>query len=291
LIITNAKNRYGVIYPYFVCLGRHQKRTACTRKAMLVTKIEELVEDYWATVRLTPALRDAIEEGLRTELAIHRKQAEAEHRHLVTEKTKLTNQRQKLLEAIYRQAVPLDLIAGEQQRIADQLTTIEARLTAATTEFHRIEANLTRALDLARDCHGAYLMAGPYIRRLFNQAFFTHLYIDEDDVHGEYAPPFDTLLADPVREAGQAIQDDPEQGHSMMQTVLSRIVTLTNTKIPGALRAAGDLILSASSPVQGVEGSNISTLVPRAGLEPAAIRLEGGCSIQLSYRGRRRTKG
>lgn len=45
LIITNAKNRYGVIYPYYVCLGRHQKRTACTRKAMFVTKIEELVED------------------------------------------------------------------------------------------------------------------------------------------------------------------------------------------------------------------------------------------------------
>ena len=40
LIITNAKNRYGVIYPYFVCLGRHQKRTACTRKALLVAKIE-----------------------------------------------------------------------------------------------------------------------------------------------------------------------------------------------------------------------------------------------------------
>jgi len=72
LIITNAKNRYGVVFPYLVCLGRHSKTTTCTRKALLIAKVEKMVEDHWATVRLDPALRDAVEDGLHTELATRR---------------------------------------------------------------------------------------------------------------------------------------------------------------------------------------------------------------------------
>ena len=109
LIITNAKNRYGIVYPYFVCLGRHMKITTCTRKAMLIAKVEKMVEDHWATIRLDPALRDAVEEGLRTELATRRHEAEREHKHLASEKAKLTTQRHKLVEAIYSGAMPLDL--------------------------------------------------------------------------------------------------------------------------------------------------------------------------------------
>jgi hypothetical protein len=36
LIVTNAKSRRGVIYPYFICSGRHSKRTDCERKSMFV---------------------------------------------------------------------------------------------------------------------------------------------------------------------------------------------------------------------------------------------------------------
>lgn len=31
LIVSNAKNRHGNVYCYFVCSGRHSKRTDCTR--------------------------------------------------------------------------------------------------------------------------------------------------------------------------------------------------------------------------------------------------------------------
>lgn len=36
LLVTHAKNRHGVTYPYFVCSGRHAKRTDCTRPAILI---------------------------------------------------------------------------------------------------------------------------------------------------------------------------------------------------------------------------------------------------------------
>ena len=277
LIITNAKNRYDVIYPYFVCLGRHQKSTGCTRKALLISKIEKLVEDHWATVRLDPGLRDAVEDGLRTELATRRTEAESEHKQLAAEKAKLTGQRKKLMEAIYSGAVPLDLIAGEQERISSQLTAIEQRINTTTATFEEIEANLATALDLARDCHAAYLAAEPRLRRLFNQAFFTHLYIDDDGVHSEYAEPFDVLLGGGVLEAGRAIQADREAGLTTMAEVLGRLVSHEDDKkAPRALRAAGGLLLRSSAPVRGVEGLNRSSLVPPAGFEPALPPPEGG---------------
>ena len=96
-----------------------------------------MVEAHWATVRLEPELRDAVEEGLRGELASRRQEAAAEHKHLSGEKAKLTAQRQKLMEAIYSGAVPLDMIASEQERISSQLAGIEQRLGAATAEFDR----------------------------------------------------------------------------------------------------------------------------------------------------------
>jgi hypothetical protein len=124
--------------------------------------------------------------------------------------------------------------------------------------------------DLARDCHAAYLAAEPHLRRLFNQAFFTHLYIDDDGVRHDYAEPFDTLLGDDVLDAGRAIQADPGAGQITMADLLGGPATSTNSKTPRALCAAGGLAVGPSAPVYGVEGSNRSSLVPLAGLESAA---------------------
>ncbi len=62
-------------------------------------------------------------------------------------------------------------------------------------------SRLTDTLDLSRGCHAAYLEANDTTRRLFNQAFFAKIYIDEDDetrertVRVDYNAPFDNLLS------------------------------------------------------------------------------------------------
>ncbi len=48
LLLTHAKNKHGVVYPYFICAGRHAKLTDCRRKAMHVDRIEQLVIDHYA---------------------------------------------------------------------------------------------------------------------------------------------------------------------------------------------------------------------------------------------------
>ncbi len=125
LIITNAKNRYGAIYPYFICVGRHQKRTPCTHKALLISVVEDLITDYYATVQLAPDLRQHIEATLTDELQSTRTQAAALHRQLRNQRQQLTHERTRLLQTHYAGAVPLELLKTEQDRITGQLEIIE----------------------------------------------------------------------------------------------------------------------------------------------------------------------
>lgn len=196
MIVTHAKSHTGRIYPYFVCIGRHQKRTDCTMRAVLIERVEELVEERYKTVELPPDLREAVERRLRQDLADYYADAAAERSRLEKRRAQLLAERAKLMEAHYAEAVPLDLLREEQRRIAAELGRIQESL--ARTDDHRVlvEANLQKALDLAEDCYEAYLTSAPFVRRLFNQTFFKKLYIeDEDSVRSELAAPFDTLLA------------------------------------------------------------------------------------------------
>lgn len=60
LIVTNAKNAQGNVYPYFVCGGRHARRTDCTRSALLIEHVEELIADYYQRIQITPAMQQAL---------------------------------------------------------------------------------------------------------------------------------------------------------------------------------------------------------------------------------------
>lgn len=60
LIIIKANNGKGRIYPYFVCNGRHSKKTECTRQAMLIDDSERLVEEYYERIEVSSEVRQAL---------------------------------------------------------------------------------------------------------------------------------------------------------------------------------------------------------------------------------------
>lgn len=196
MIVMHARSHTGRIYEYFACIGRHQKRTNCTLKAVLIERVEELVEEHYATVQIPAELLDGVEQNLRKDLAAHYERARSEHSRLERQRTHLLDEQEKLLQAHYADAVPLDLLKREQDRIRKQLISIDERITGVDDHQALIEANLERAFDLARDCQRAYLTAPPKIRRLLNHVFFERLYIEDDDsVRSDLAPPFNVLLA------------------------------------------------------------------------------------------------
>jgi site-specific DNA recombinase len=260
MIVTHARSHTGRIYPYFVCIGRHQKRTDCTMRAVLIERVEELVEEHYRAIALPAELVDIIEQRLREDLTTHYAEARAEQERLRKRQERLLSERAKLLEAHYADAIPLDLFKSEQRRIAKELTDIEEVENATRDHQALVETNLHKALRFVRDCYGAYLAARPYVRRLFNQALFEKLYIvDDDNVRSDLAPPFNVLLSAELRSAATAIvqmeRETPAEAANK-ETPKKRVLE--------SLRRTWDDV---------VAGLKNTTLVGAPGIEPGTSRV------------------
>ena len=125
LMVIHAQNRWGTAYTYLTCSGRKRRTTPCQRQAMPAELIEELVEDEYRTIALSPELRDTVENQILEEFDALRAASESERSELNQQRVELTAQRQKLLDAHYAGAIPLDLLKTEQERIANRLGTFK----------------------------------------------------------------------------------------------------------------------------------------------------------------------
>ncbi len=258
LMITTARNRWGTSYLYLVCSGRTRRITDCQRQAMSAETIEELIEDEYRTIALSPALRDSIEELVLEDFDALQAGSATERKQMESQCIELNAQRQKLLNAHYAGAIPLDLLKSEQERITGQLTRTTDQLASLDANFEEARAVLADTLDLTRDCHTAYLEADNSTRRLFNQAFFAKIYIDEDDetreqtVRVDYNEPFDHLLSRLI----------PARVHHELEA--------KKTARPALPEGGSEVDTEGTAEVQS---SHTDTLVEVSGLEPPTSTL------------------
>ena len=195
LTLTNAKSRRGVIYPYFMCTGRHAKRTNCERKSMFVPDIEAAVEDYYRRVQIPEHVLPALRELVTSEFDRLHRVAKQESQGYKAERDALCGERTKLMQAHYAGAVPLDLLAAEQERIARRLAFLDAQINAGDIEYEQAKAHLDDCLALAGDMHAIYMNIDDSLRRIANQAFFDKLIVTDDDtIHSEPGVPFNVFL-------------------------------------------------------------------------------------------------
>ena len=195
LILTNARSRRGVIYPYFICAGRHSKRTSCERKAMFVPDIEAAVEDYYRSIQIAPHIMTALRELITAEFDRLHATARHERQGYQHERDGLLGERKKLLQAHYAGAIPLDLLGEEQERISRRLAFLEAQIEAGDIEYEQAQAHIDDCLALAGDCHAIYMSIDDSLRRIATQAFFDRLIVlPEDGVIGEPGEPFNALF-------------------------------------------------------------------------------------------------
>lgn len=270
LIVCHAKGRGGT-YPYFICIGRQQKRTDCKLRALRIEKVEEAVARHYATVQLKEQELIEVRAFLEEALSGLRLDAERERRVQDRRLVGLSAERKKLLDAHYADAVPLDLLKSEQERLTREIEAVESRLTEVEGDFRRAESNLKRALTRVGDCMAAYLGASSPLRRQFNLAFFRRLLIDDDyNVSSVLTEPFDKLLGSELRRAvavraSERLQDAISR--ELHQRAAQGIV-IENEQHPQeperlSVGAASDTALSFGG------GFSTEHLVPRAGLEPA----------------------
>ncbi|HEY4812694.1 MAG TPA: recombinase family protein [Solirubrobacteraceae bacterium] len=268
LLVCHAKGRGGT-YPYFICSGRQEKRTNCEQRAVRIERAEAAVADYYATVQLPENELVAVRAFLEEELSKLRLDTERERTAQERRLNVLGGERKKLLEAHYANAIPLDLLKSEQDRLTREIDAAESRLAEIEGDFRKAESNLQRAVTRAGDCAAAYREASGLFRRQFNLAFFTRLEVDDEcNVRGELAEPFDALLGDDLRRAA-AVKANQELQDAVEEAIRRRAaagVLIQNDQRPR--EPAGFLAGAATPRLSRRGGFSPACLVRPSGLEP-----------------------
>ena len=260
LCITKTTNRHGTTYLYFFCLGRNQKRTRCTQRAIPVDLVEAHIEEKWRHVRVDPKYTRLLRDLLDQEIAAHRREAERDQALATARIGNLTEQRRKLLEAHYASAIPVELLKSEQDRIAEELDAAKKLLETSEVRFTTIEATLQGCLTFLANCHEAYRAAPQQIRRRFNQALFERFLVGEDgSTEAELTETFNALLAPDLVRADESGATAAACGRHRNQDWLAGI--------PAWLSAHWNSEEPRPSLV-GL-GLNKGYMVPPAGFEPA----------------------
>lgn len=171
LLFSRNRGRGGT-YDYFMCLGRHRKRNDCKRKAVPVSAVEEGVEDVYRRFQLEAEQTEWIRAGVSAEFARLQAVAETEKRRARRRIQEAETQRQKLLSALYRDAIPEDLLKQEMQRLTTEFGNAKAELAENETSLEELNDQLDRALYVASRCTKLYAAAKPALRRQLNQGFF-----------------------------------------------------------------------------------------------------------------------
>ncbi|HPU04687.1 MAG TPA: zinc ribbon domain-containing protein [Rhodoglobus sp.] len=219
LMVTHAKNGKGIVYPYFICAGRHSKRTNCVRQAMPIEHIERQVEDYYRRVQIPEHIVTALRQMLVRQFDDLHTANKAERHTLAAERDKLHDERRSLLHAHHAGAVPIDLLKEEQDRIARRLVFLDAQIDAGQIEYDQAKAHLEDCLALAGDMHAIYMSIDDSLRRICNQAFFERIHVYEienaDIVRAEHGEPFDALLDPNLHAAALAYQASVRAGEDV----------------------------------------------------------------------------
>jgi site-specific DNA recombinase len=205
LSLTLAKGTYL----YFYCLGqRGNARTGCRQPYVLAGDAEALVEDLYRRIQLPKPWVDRLTEELEAEIVD--RQAHASERRVVLTKTlaRLADERGKLLQAFYANAIPLELLKTEQDRIGVAEQAARAELAAAEGDLEAWQDVLRTAIRLAANCRTAYMKARPSIRRRFNDAVLEAVYIKDGRIRrAEFSEVFAPLFSRPS--SNKALKVDP----------------------------------------------------------------------------------
>ena len=116
---------------------------------------------------------------------------------LTANRDRLEGEQDRLMQAHYADAIPLSVLKREQDRIVAELNQVTRRIDAHFGDYADARAHLDDALGLLANCADIYARCDDTNRRLCNQAFFTKVYVEEDDeLRVEYQRPYE-MLTDP----------------------------------------------------------------------------------------------
>ena len=181
LMFERPRNHQGVAYDHFTCTGRRFKRNDCQRTAILVHRVEQSIENRYQHVSVTDGEAEQIKAVLGQVFDALAESTSDERTLLAVQKAKLEAEQVKLLQAHYADAIPIDLLKTEQDRIRASLHAITNRLDTLATTYDNARIGLGAILGLLTDIGDVYAKAEPAERRMLNRALFDRITIDDED--------------------------------------------------------------------------------------------------------------
>ena len=247
LMIERPRDKTGDRYEYFTCTGRRRKK-GCTRTAVHAPRIEQQIEATYGTNALTSHQAERVREVLHQVFDKLEASSSDERSLLEAQKGKLDAERLKLVQAHYADAIPLDLLKTEQDRIRASLDAITHRLDNLTSTYADARTGLDQIIDILTDLDDLYAKAEPAERRILNQALFKRITIDDEE-HVTYEPT----------------------------DAVAGVLAHLNTEVPDTLTAETNLPRDHAGQV-----SNFSTYVELRGLEPLTPCMPCRCATSCA---------
>ena len=194
LIFSRNKGNGGY-YDYFICVKKRTRSHNCPRPAIRLEKIEDGIATFYARFQLTKDAVAAARLGVRADMAAQVAEAHQRAERANKRLACLQNEHTRLMQAHYADAVPLDLLKVEMQRLTRAMADAEQEIKA-NASLADVEQTLEDALTVAGSCYRHYETAPEFVKRQINQGFFTKLLIHQDGTveRAELTEPFTQLL-------------------------------------------------------------------------------------------------
>jgi site-specific DNA recombinase len=201
---TRAKGRHGGIYEYFFCWSR-AKGTGCDLPYIDADMVEGQVVDRYELIQLGDAAIRSIREALLEWVKIRSESTQDQAKKAKRRIESLETERRKLIEMRLADAIPLELLKEQQDRITHQMADAHSDLGKSEVDWRNFEKNLNAALRFAGKIGDGYAGADSIVRRQINQAVVKAIYVDLEGVTGvELSDPMAQLMAEGLVDEIQA---------------------------------------------------------------------------------------
>ncbi len=223
---VHAHGRSG-IYDYFFCWSRH-KHLGCDLPYVPADIIEAQVESSYDSLQLSGEMllkfRESILNAMKRKLDGAEKAAERARKRII----KLEAERRNLLQAYMAEAVPIDLLKEEQNRITRELAQAGGELANSEVDWETVSQRVSAAIKLVSQLHDVYLEASDATRKRINQAVWEGFDVDDQGVVGaRLTDPMAALVAEDLLRALGAEKANQEHLDGVPGSRLTSLVEVT----------------------------------------------------------------
>lgn len=155
LCLTVSKGR-SAYFAYFFCVGRSQKRTKCAEAYVPLTDLEGQVRELYGQLHFSDVTQAEIQAAMDREIAAQTVTSVRVVKRQKSQLDQLTAQREKLLRAYYAEAIPVELLKREQNRIDSEVGAIHSRANVDVAKLEEGRDLVGKAMGLVEDCRKSY---------------------------------------------------------------------------------------------------------------------------------------